>query len=130
MANRDHPGGGLKAGHGPQEEDLRRRSDLFRFLEQQNWEKAFYPIEDRSCLLSRDVTVFRGEECEGYPFLSEPFRIDVISCSPAPGPYLDDVTRRYQDDFQRQRMRAKVFSIVKAAVTSGCSIAVFPAFGC
>eukprot|EP00969_Alexandrium_andersonii_P221269 9772441-Alexandrium_andersonii.AAC.1 len=97
MASRSKPGGGVKAGHGAQEENFHRRSDLFRFLEQQNWEKKFYPFEDRGCLLSRDVTIFRGVEKDGYPFLDEPFRVDVVSCSPIPGPYLDDETCEYTE---------------------------------
>eukprot|EP00969_Alexandrium_andersonii_P032277 1409361-Alexandrium_andersonii.AAC.1 len=53
-ANRDRPGSGVEAGHAPQEADIHRRSDLFRFLEQQCWEEGLYPIPDRSALLSRD----------------------------------------------------------------------------
>eukprot|EP00969_Alexandrium_andersonii_P134167 5934330-Alexandrium_andersonii.AAC.1 len=54
MASRSKPGGGVEAGHGAQEENFLRRSDLVRFLKQQSWEKKFYPIPDRGCLLSRD----------------------------------------------------------------------------
>eukprot|EP00969_Alexandrium_andersonii_P180906 7994121-Alexandrium_andersonii.AAC.1 len=66
MASRCKPGGGVKIGHGAQEENFHRRSDLVRFLEQQNWDRKFYPIPDRGCLLSRDATVFRGVEQDGY----------------------------------------------------------------
>eukprot|EP00969_Alexandrium_andersonii_P261772 11572723-Alexandrium_andersonii.AAC.1 len=74
MAAKSKPGGGVMAGHGAQKENFHRRSDAFRFLEQQNWEGKFYPIKERGCLLSRDVTIFRGTERDGYPFLDQPFK--------------------------------------------------------
>eukprot|EP00969_Alexandrium_andersonii_P314298 13884993-Alexandrium_andersonii.AAC.1 len=38
MAAKVRPCGGVKQGAGAQEENLHRRSDAFRFLEQQTWE--------------------------------------------------------------------------------------------
>eukprot|EP00969_Alexandrium_andersonii_P103690 4575355-Alexandrium_andersonii.AAC.1 len=53
MAAKGRPGGGVKQGAGAQEENLHRRSDAFRFLEQQSWDNQLYPIPERACLLSQ-----------------------------------------------------------------------------
>ena len=67
MANASSPGGGYRSGAGAQEENLHRRTDLWRFLH-----RTFYPLKQGTALVSKDVTVFRGLEREGYPFLEEP----------------------------------------------------------
>eukprot|EP00969_Alexandrium_andersonii_P059829 2634925-Alexandrium_andersonii.AAC.1 len=69
MAAKGHPGGSVRKGAGAQEENLHRRSDAFRFLEQQGWDGHLYPIPDEGCLLSKEATVVRGSEADGYPFL-------------------------------------------------------------
>eukprot|EP00969_Alexandrium_andersonii_P358550 15451233-Alexandrium_andersonii.AAC.1 len=82
MASSTKPGGGVRGGNGAQEENLHRRTDAFRFLEQQVQDTAdLYPIPSEGCLVSRGVTVFRGPESEGYPFLPSPFTISLISCA-------------------------------------------------
>eukprot|EP00969_Alexandrium_andersonii_P040596 1779530-Alexandrium_andersonii.AAC.1 len=42
-----------------------------------------YPIPAEACLVNEKVTVFRGAEAEGYPFLQNPFRISLVSCAAA-----------------------------------------------
>eukprot|EP00969_Alexandrium_andersonii_P175547 7762739-Alexandrium_andersonii.AAC.1 len=66
MANKKRPGGGVRKGSGAQEENLRRRSDAFRFMERQVQGSDLYPIPSEACLVSEKVTVFRGAEAEGY----------------------------------------------------------------
>eukprot|EP00969_Alexandrium_andersonii_P282369 12483480-Alexandrium_andersonii.AAC.1 len=72
MASATKPGGGVYGGKGAQEENLHRRTDAFRFLEQQ-YGPATYPIPGDGCLVSKGVTVFRACEEEGYGFLPSPF---------------------------------------------------------
>ena len=68
----------MQQGAGAQEENLHRRSDACRYLRDQR--ERLYPISTGTCLLSKEVTVFRGAEFEGYRFI-QPFKIDVITCA-------------------------------------------------
>eukprot|EP00969_Alexandrium_andersonii_P348272 15400048-Alexandrium_andersonii.AAC.1 len=63
MASATKPGGGVRGGKGAQEENLHRRTDAFRFLEQQCG-PATHPIPADGCLVSQGVTVFRSREEE------------------------------------------------------------------
>ena len=82
--------------------------------------------------MSRRVTVFRGAESEGYPFLAEPYRIDVISCVAPPHPELQRgpsrkwglAPRRYE------AMEVKIRGILSAAHRAGSEALVLTAFGC
>mmetsp|Transcript_13588 Transcript_13588/g.38648 ORF Transcript_13588/g.38648 Transcript_13588/m.38648 type:complete len:342 (+) Transcript_13588:230-1255(+) len=120
-------GGGFRSGAGAQEENLHRRSDAVRFTEEQ--QKKNYPIPEKACLVSRDVTVFRGSEKDGYPFLEVPFRITLVSCAAVANPALTS-SRDYARSQSRELMKAKVALIVQAAVKSQCTVAVLSAFGC
>jgi len=126
MANARRPGGGVRTGAGAQEENFHRRSDLGRFLEQQS--AAFYPIPPHACLLSREVTIFRGAEAAGYPVIA-PFRVDVISSAAPARPALDE-RGRYRHRRDRDAMWQKVELIMEAAEQSKCQALVLSAFGC
>jgi len=127
MANAFSPGGGVREGAGAQEENLHRRSDAIRFTLQ--YRKEFYPIPEAACLLSWNVTIFRGKEKDGYNFLDEPFQVCMISCAAVQHPYL---TRKqdYQYQDQKELMQKKVELIVNAVHELGCDSAVLSAFGC
>lgn len=126
-AGQHRGGGGYKEGAGAQEENLHRRSDTYRFLEQKG--RKLYPIPDDGCLLSRNVTVFRGSEKDGYPFLDRPFRASIISCAAIEHPVLDaSLNYAYPQDVAM--MRVKIAVILAAAAKSGCDAVVLSAFGC
>ena len=135
MANAFTPGGGFRHGCGAQEENLHRRSDLHLFLEDERaWQPLngrrvqFYPIPDGAALYSRDVRVFRGSEAKGYPMLSEPFSIDVVSCPAMSHPALSTATRLAppaEDD-----LRIKIRSLLAACKAHGATHIVLSALGC
>ena len=145
MADATKPGGGVARGAGAQEEDLHRRTDLYRFLKAQHeqdksraahhcgpWTSQrdlLYPIPEDGCLLSTRVTVVRGSEKNGYPFLDKPYKISVISCAAPRGPQLTD-DRQYRQPRGRERMKTKVEVILKTAVMANCPAVVLGAFGC
>eukprot|EP01043_Picozoa_sp_COSAG02_P072311 COSAG02_NODE_13575_length_1377_cov_1.219875_1_plen_392_part_10 len=124
MANAFTPGGGFRAGCGAQEENLHRRSDLHLFLEDERaWQPLdgkpmrFYPIPSTGALYSRDVRVFRGPEAKGYPMLTDPFTIDVVSCAAISHPMLSSATRLSpvaEDD-----LRIKIRSLLAACQEHG-----------
>ena len=131
MAAATKPGGGVHWGAGAQEENLHRRSDAMRFTMDQ--QKYNYPLEGSMCLLSHGVTIFRGNEHNGYPFLRKPFKVTMISCAAPPRPQLvwdSSEQCQYWCVKEHTKMDGKVAAIVQAVVESGCDAAVLSAFGC
>ena len=94
MANATKPGGGYLRGDGAQEENLFRRSNYYLALDEKlNNVNKNYPIGGVFAGLSRDpnpyerdavytkgITVFRGTEKEGYPYLQEPVAHHACVC--------------------------------------------------
>jgi len=126
MASATQPGGGFVHGAGAQEENLHRRSDAVRFTLTQ---KKHYPIPQDACLMSRDVTVFRGTEKDGYPFLTKPFKVNMVSCAAVLHPTLT-YQRAYSSTRDLQLMQTKIRLIVAAMGKLECTAAVLSAFGC
>jgi len=132
MASQSKPGGGYLSGAGAQEENLHRRSDLYRFLAENG--KSFYPLGN-SALVSEDVSIFRSAEAHGYAMLPAPFKVCVITCA-APnrpdlcwhrrgspiGPVLTTASR--------MQMKRRITTIFTAAKRSECDIVLLSAFGC
>ena len=118
---------------------MHRRTDLHRFLSEQFEaetereypipdDRCLHPIPDDGCLYSPGVTVLRGSEANGYPFLAAPFQIHVISCAAVNTPQL--CAGEYAVAGERARMKAKVEAIIKTAVMANCQVVVLGAFGC
>ncbi|MBP3762859.1 MAG: TIGR02452 family protein [Bacteroidales bacterium] len=89
MASRRTPGGGVIDGAGAQEQNLFRRSNLFQsmyqfapFARQYGVRKSIhqYPL-DRNFggVYTKEATVFRASEREGYALLQQPFQMDFIA---------------------------------------------------
>ncbi|CAJ1401923.1 unnamed protein product [Effrenium voratum] len=127
MASAAQPGGGFREGAGAQEENLHRRSDLVRFLD-----TRWYPLPEDKCLVSKDVTVFRGSEKEGYPFLEEKFYVDFLTCAAVryPHVHVDHCGCRYKYPDDEESMRKKARAILGAATAAHCDAVVLSAFGC
>jgi uncharacterized protein (TIGR02452 family) len=129
MAHPTHPGGDFEGGAGAQEENLHRRTDMCRFTAQQ---RHVYPIPCAGCLVSENVTIIRGAESEGYPFLTPERmqRVCVISCAALKCPRLDKSRGDYARDADREVMKLKAAAMLQAAFLSGCDTMVLSAFGC
>ncbi|EFC46999.1 predicted protein [Naegleria gruberi] len=128
MANPEQPGGGYKTGCGAQEENLHRRSNLYQCLDnpvdridkKRTWS---YPIGYESGVFSPDVTVFRGCEAKGYPLLSAPRLIDVITAAAVPN-------SAYNDGSIDNRNIGSIEAILKIAVQHKVRNLVLSALGC
>lgn len=123
MASAHSPGGGFRSGAGAQEENLFRRSDLFKFLH-----PSAYPIKDTACLVSPGVTILRGKEQDGYPFLEKTFPVTVLTCAALQHPTLTRDRRYLPRD--EKRMRMKIRALLDGAKLAGCDACIFSAFGC
>ena len=129
MANATRPGGGVNAGAGAQEEDLHRRSDLYRWTIEQ--ERRVYPLDDRECLFASSVSVFRGPERGGYEFLrhEDRFEVSVLSCAAVKHPALT-AALKYADGCDATLMKEKIELILQVAASKRCNAVVLSAFGC
>ena len=126
MASAHRAGGGVESGAGAQEENHHRRSNAWRALAAQ--QLHHYPVPRDACLLSKEVTIFRGPETAGYP-LETPFRVDVITSAAPAHPPLDR-RRRYARRRDEEDMQTQVALILEAAHISDCQALVLSAFGC
>ncbi len=152
MASATHAGGGVEGGAGAQEENLCRRSDYVRFLYRYTplvngkyacWgleqdKQHSYPLDFwDGAVYSKNVTVFRGNEAKGYPFLAEPFRLDFVAVAAlnlrrkeayewerdAEGNYL-------LNEKEREVTCHKIRLMLRVAAQTGHRILVLSAFGC
>ena len=130
MCSASRPGGGVTSGRGAQEESLHRRSDLCRFSMAHG---DLYPIEADTLLYARNVTVLRGPEEDGYPFLDRPYRIDVILCPALRSPELVHLacgvpTYAHLADYDS--MFRRILLILKSAADHQVDTLILSAFGC
>lgn len=99
MASGTNPGGGVASGAGAQEENLFRRTNLFRSLYQfapyacdygLNMSPNQYPMDmNYGGIYTPNATVFRGTEAEGYPLLKKPYSMSFIAVSALNRPALN-----------------------------------------
>lgn len=127
MANAFSPGGGWRQGCGAQEENLFRRTTLKASLLEPDGRAVRYPLPEFGGAYSPDVTVFRGTEGEGYPMLSAPFVVSVISVAAYHNPPLQQ--GRLRGDYA-ERTRRKIRMIFAIARRNGVRHLVVSAFGC
>jgi uncharacterized protein (TIGR02452 family) len=137
MASYKNPGGGVINGSSAQEENLFRRTNLFKSLYQyvdyahqygieQN-SKYKYPLGDYGAIYSKDITVFRGSEKNGYYLLSHPFKCAFISVPAIKRPELKN-RRMNENDFSKTKQ--KIRRIFQFAHENGHRDLVLSAFGC
>ena len=142
MASRSNPGGGVYGGAGAQEEYCFRCSDYFRSLYQfVDYGPAYgvershksYPM-DRNFggIYSPNVTVFRGTEEEGYPFIEKPWQVNFIAVAGINRP--ETVTKEDGREWMTEPMVAgtknKLRTILNIAIDNEIDILVLGAIGC
>lgn len=142
MANRKNPGGGVYGGAGAQEEYCFRCSDYFRSLYQfVDYAPAYgvershksYPMDrNHGGIYSPNVTVFRGTEEEGYPFIEKPWQVNFIAVAGIHDP--DTETKEDGREWLTEPMVAgtknKIRTILNIAIDNEIDILVLGAIGC
>jgi len=119
MASDFVPGGGVEKGSRAQEEDLFRRSNLFRTLT-----RNFYPLRSDQVLYTHTVHV--GFDAN-YRALQEPFQVSVISCAAIRNPQIHN-GRYVQEDYKL--MQNKIKTIFEIAKQKRMEILILGALGC
>ncbi len=138
MANRQKPGGGVYSGAGAQEENLFRRTNLFRSLYQFSDLAKMYNIPmstnsypmDRNFggIYSPDVTVFRGLEKDGYPLLKDFYKVSIISVAAMNRPQID--SEGNVAEYLVEGIKNKIRTILRIAEEHAHDSLVLGAFGC
>lgn len=138
MANRQNPGGGVYNGAGAQEENLFRRTNLYQSLFPFGAYSELYSLRrsrmqypmDRNYggAYSPEITVFRGEEHQGYPLLEKPYQVGVISVAAMNRPELD--AQGAIAAHLIEGVKNKIRTILDIGIAHGHDSLVLGAFGC
>lgn len=138
MANRQNPGGGVTEGAGAQEENMFRRSNahlgMYQFAayaESYGLKKSSsqYPMHrDFGGVYVPGMTVFRGEEKDGYPLLEEYYQVGMIAVAAMNRPELDRNGRIAGHLIGG--MKNKIRTIFRIGILHGHDALVLGALGC
>lgn len=144
LANQYTPGGGVWNGSGAQEESIFLRSNYHLYLYPWNWHIAclqnlepapfnLYPMDDNfGGAYTRDVTVFRGRELEGYPLLDEPWLMNFIAVAAIE--YPDCVMSESGEPRIHDQLvpvaKNKIRTVLNIAADNGIENLVLGAMGC
>ena len=137
MASYKNPGGGVINGSAAQEENLFRRTNLFKSLYQyadyayqygiEQDSKFKYPLDVYGGIYSGNVTVFRGAEKNGYYLLSAPYKSAFISVSAIKRP---ELINNRMNDKDLEVAKQKIRRIFQLANENGHVDMVLSALGC
>jgi len=143
FASATNPGGGVTRGSSAQEECLCRCSTLYPCLNDSKMWDAFYnphraamnPLHNDDCIYTPDVYVINDDD---YNLLSEPFKVDVITCAapnlrarPSNAYNTSDgsaVSISTEDLLHLHEKRAE--RILSVAALKGVEVVILGAFGC
>lgn len=138
MASFHTPGGGVLAGSSAQEENIFRRTNIFKSLYQFNSIGLEYGVKQREEKYPLDynfggiytphVTVFKGSDDVDYILLEEPFEIGVVSVSAVKNPRVNEEGKLVP--WVVDTIKCKIKQILDIALENGHDSLVLSAFGC
>lgn len=138
MASRQNPGGGVYGGAGAQEENLFRRTNLFRsmfqfasYASQYGLQKSTYQYPlDRNFggIYTPNAFVFRGTESEGYKLLDSPFYVSFVAVPGMNHPELDSDGMIINNLIEP--IKNKIRTIFRIGLIHGHDSLVLGALGC
>ena len=137
MASFHTPGGGVISGSSAQEENLFRRTNLFKSLYQFHHLGDEYGIEQREeryplemnygGIYSPKVIVFRGSDDVDYQLMEEPFYVDIITLPAVKNPRVEDGKIV---PWVETVIKNKIKQILNIALENENDSLVLSAFGC
>ena len=137
MASFHTPGGGVITGSAAQEENLFRRTNLFKSLYQFHHVGDEYGIEQRDeryplemnygGIYSPKVIVFRGSDDVDYQLIEEPFYVDIITLPAVKNPRVEDGKIV---PWVETVIKNKIKQILNIALENDNDSLVLSAFGC
>lgn len=139
MASLVTPGGGVLKGSGAQEENIFRRTNIFKTLYpfKVGIAREFniipnikqYPLDENfGGIYSPDITVFKGQEDQGYPLLSKPFKVNVVTVAAYRNPELTN-DGKFTVEVEA-KTRNKIKTILNICLINGNDTIILSAFGC
>ena len=140
MASWRRPGGYVEGGSSAQEENLFRRTNLYEGLFPYHKEMAdrynfktdehdSYPLNlNYGGIYTPHVTVFKGSDDEEYPYLDEPYFIDVLTVAAVKNPNILEGNKISEKD--KETTRNKIRTMLNLALMGGNDALVLGAFGC
>ncbi len=138
MASFATPGGGVINGSGAQEENIFRRTNLFKSLYQFHYVGENYNVKQREERYPLDynfggiytpkVTVLKQGEDKNYELLNETFLIDVISIAALKNPRLDE--NGIIVPWAKKTIKNKIKQLIDIALENGNDSLILSAFGC
>lgn len=137
MASFHTPGGGVINGSAAQEENLFRRTNLFKSLYQFHHVGDMYGIEQKDeryplemnygGIYTPKVIVFRGSDDVDYQLMEEPFYVDIITLPAVKNPKVEDGKIV---PWAETVIKNKIKQIFNIALENGNDSLVLSAFGC
>lgn len=138
MANRHYPGGGTTNGSIGQEEDIFRRTNIYRSLYQYapigkrfkiEMSKDQYPMDrNYGGIYSPGITIFRESAQNGYALMEQPRTMAFISVAGINRPTL--TLDGMIDDAHIEMIKNKIRTILRIGLQNGHDSLVLGAFGC
>lgn len=138
MAGRHNPGGGVLSGSGAQEENLFRRTNLFRsmfrfasYAGQYGLKKSFhqYPLDrNYGGVYTPDAVVFKDSELREYALLENYFTVSFIAVPGVNRPDLDEKGRLIP--MFVELVKNKIRTIFRIGLIHGHDSLVLGALGC
>lgn len=135
MASRRNPGGSVIRGAGAQEENLFRRSNLFKSMYQfADYALSYgipksedqYPLDYHfGGIYTPDAFFFRGQETDGYPLLDDPIILSVISVAA-----INLTSHELSVQDYLSPTKDKIRTILRIGIDHGHDALVLSAFGC
>ena len=139
MASFHTPGGGAVTGSAAQEENLFRRTNLFKSLYQFHHIGDLYGVEQKEerypldynygGIYSPKVIVFRESEDTSYQLMDEPFYVDIITVAAVKNPRIDESNGKIVP-WVEKTIKNKIKQILDIALENGNNSLVLSAFGC
>ncbi len=138
MASFHTPGGGVLNGSGAQEENIFRRTNIFKSLYQFHHigdefgieqKEERYPLElNYGGIYTPKVMVFKEGEDKDYQLMDEPFYVDVITLPAIKKPHLNEDGTIVS--WAASILKRKISQILNIALENNNDSLVLSAFGC